>query len=80
MLDVGEDRSELHILSHSTIMLVKGFGPMLLYQIGEHNSQILSDVNTPLPFCLKLHILDIIVALNSESCISFDNLSSEGTS
>ena len=55
-----EDAS-LPLPNHGTVALVKGFGPVLLYQIGEHDTRILIDVKAPLPPDLKSHILDNIV-------------------
>ena len=35
------------IPNHGTVALVKGFGPVLLYQIGKHDTRIPIDVGTP---------------------------------
>jgi len=51
----------LPIQNHGTVALVKGFSPVLLYQIGEHDTQILIDVKVPLPPNLTSHILDNII-------------------
>jgi len=51
----------LQIPNHGTVALVKGFGPVLLYQISEHDTRILIDVKAPLPSDLKSHILKYIV-------------------
>ncbi|KAI0289590.1 squalene epoxidase [Russula brevipes] len=51
----------LPIPQHGTVALVKGHGPVLLYQIGEHETRILIDVKNPLPSDLKNHILTNIV-------------------
>ncbi|PPQ94695.1 hypothetical protein CVT25_009550 [Psilocybe cyanescens] len=53
--------AKLPIPSHGTVALVKGFGPVLLYQISEHDTRILIDVKNPLPDDLKGHILNNIV-------------------
>lgn len=50
---VLEDVS-LPIPQHGTVALVKGHGPVLLYQIGEHDTRILIDVKNPLPSDLKV--------------------------
>lgn len=47
--------------NHGTVALIKGFGPVLLYQISEHDTRMLVDVKTPLPADLKDHILTNIV-------------------
>ena len=57
---VIEDAS-LPIDKHGTVVLVKDSGPVLLYQIGTHDTRMLVDVKTPLPSDLKGHILDNIV-------------------
>jgi len=44
----------LPIPKHGTVALVKGHGPVLLYQIGEHDTRILIDVKNPLPSNLKV--------------------------
>jgi squalene monooxygenase len=49
--------AHLPIEKHGTVVLVKGSGPVLLYQIGEHDTRMLVDVKAPLPSDLKKHIL-----------------------
>lgn len=44
----------LPIDKHGTVALVRGSGPVLLYQIGEHDTRILIDVKAPLPSDLKV--------------------------
>jgi hypothetical protein len=44
----------LPVPQHGTVALVKGHGPVLLYQIGEHETRILIDVKNPLPSDLKV--------------------------
>jgi squalene monooxygenase len=46
--------ARLPIPNHGTVALVKGFGPVLLYQISEHDTRILVDVKQPLPSDLKV--------------------------
>ncbi|PPQ81167.1 hypothetical protein CVT26_010479 [Gymnopilus dilepis] len=53
--------ANLPIPNHGTVCLVKGFGPVLLYQISEHDTRILVDLKQPLPSDLKTHILDNVV-------------------
>lgn len=53
--------ANLPIDKHGTVCLVKGSGPVLLYQIEEHDTRILIDVKHPLPSDLKKHILDNVV-------------------
>ncbi|KAG9310430.1 squalene epoxidase-domain-containing protein [Chiua virens] len=43
----------LPIPQYGTVALVKGHGPVLLYQISEHDTRILIDVKHPLPSDLK---------------------------
>ncbi|KZP18775.1 SE-domain-containing protein [Athelia psychrophila] len=51
----------LPIDKHGTVVLVKGFGPVLLYQIAARDTRILIDVKMPLPADLKQHILTNIL-------------------
>lgn len=51
----------LPIPEHGTVCLVKGSGPVLLYQISEHDTRILVDVQPPLPQDLPDYILKNIV-------------------
>lgn len=44
----------LPIDKHGTVALVRGSGPVLLYQISEHDTRILIDVKAPLPSDLKV--------------------------
>ncbi|KAH9479128.1 Squalene monooxygenase [Psilocybe cubensis] len=53
--------AKLPIPHHGTVALVKGFGPVLLYQISEHDTRILIDVKQPLPDDLKGHIINNII-------------------
>ncbi|KAF8989856.1 squalene epoxidase [Cyathus striatus] len=54
--------AKLPIPQHGTVALVKGFGPVLMYQIGQRDTRILVDLKAPLPSDLKvLHILTHIV-------------------
>ncbi|KAF5379447.1 hypothetical protein D9615_006574 [Tricholomella constricta] len=53
--------ARLPIPNHGTVALIKGFGPVLLYQISERDTRMLVDVKTPLPSDLKAHILTNIV-------------------
>ncbi|KAG5651436.1 hypothetical protein H0H81_008640 [Sphagnurus paluster] len=55
------ENARLPIPNHGTVALVKGFGPVLLYQISENDTRMLVDVKTPLPSDLKAHILTNIV-------------------
>nr|ALJ76841.1 squalene epoxidase [Taiwanofungus camphoratus] len=52
---------KLPIDNHGTVVLVKGHGPVLLYQISEHDTRMLVDVKNPLPPDLKDLILSEIV-------------------
>ncbi|OCH87032.1 SE-domain-containing protein [Obba rivulosa] len=53
--------AKLPIPQHGTVALVEGSGPVLLYQIGEHDTRMLVDVKAPLPSDLKSHILTNIL-------------------
>ncbi|KAF8075287.1 squalene epoxidase-domain-containing protein [Lyophyllum atratum] len=53
--------ARLPIPNHGTVALIRGFGPVLLYQISEHDTRMLVDVKVPLPSDLKAHILTNIV-------------------
>lgn len=45
---------KLPVDKHGTVALVKDSGPVLLYQIAEHDTRILIDVKAPLPADLKV--------------------------
>ncbi|KAH9933976.1 squalene monooxygenase [Epithele typhae] len=53
--------AQLPIPKHGTVMLVEGFGPVLSYQIGTHETRILIDVKNPVPSDLKAHIQNNII-------------------
>ena len=46
--------AQLPMPQHGTVALVPGHGPVLLYQIGEHDTRMLVDVKQPLPSDLKV--------------------------
>ncbi|KAJ4485590.1 squalene epoxidase [Lentinula aciculospora] len=46
---------------HGTVCLTDSAGPVLLYQIGTHDTRMLVDVKAPVPSDLKGHILEKIV-------------------
>ena len=48
--------AQLPIPKHGTVMLVEGFGPVLSYQIGTHDTRILVDVKNPVPSDLKVSL------------------------
>ncbi|KAJ7356879.1 squalene epoxidase-domain-containing protein [Mycena albidolilacea] len=43
--------------NRGTVALIKGSGPVLMYQISKHDTRILIDVKQPIPSDLKAHIL-----------------------
>jgi squalene monooxygenase len=51
--------ARLPLPNHGTVALVRGFGPVLLYQISEHDTRILVDVKQPLPSDLKVRSTNI---------------------
>ena len=60
----------LPIPQHGTVALVKGHGPVLLYQIDEHDTRILIDIKNPLPAdlmvrvqCLRTHTRPLLFLL-----------------
>ncbi|KAH7924460.1 SE-domain-containing protein, partial [Leucogyrophana mollusca] len=53
--------AKLPMSEHGTVALVRGQGPVLLYQISEHDTRMLVDVKHPLPSDLKGHILRNVV-------------------
>lgn len=53
----------LPIPKHGTVALVDGYGPVLSYQIGTHDTRILVDVKNPVPSDLK-------VSLRTSACVS----------
>jgi squalene monooxygenase len=48
--------ARLPIPQHGTVALIKGYGPVLLYQIGEHDTRMLVDVKVPLPSDLQVYL------------------------
>ena len=50
--------ARLPMPKHGTVALTKGFGPVLMYQISEHDTRILIDIRAPLPSDLKASIID----------------------
>ncbi|KAI5120444.1 hypothetical protein M0805_009906 [Coniferiporia weirii] len=52
---------QLPMDKHGTVALVRGSGPVLMYQIAEHDTRILIDVKAPLPSDLKEYILEKVV-------------------
>ncbi|TCD70387.1 Squalene epoxidase [Steccherinum ochraceum] len=59
---------ELPIKNCGTVCLVKGHGPVLMYQIGEHDTRILLDIKPPLPADIKEVVLnDILPQLPSST-------------
>jgi squalene monooxygenase len=52
----------LPIPQHGTVALIKGHGPVLLYQIGEHDTRILIDVKNPLPSDLKVSVWPFVTS------------------
>lgn len=65
--------AKLPIPQHGTVALVKGHGPVLLYQISEHDTRILIDVKHPLPSDLKARVLFSCTILSAD--ISFRGIS-----
>ncbi|KAH7911826.1 squalene epoxidase-domain-containing protein [Hygrophoropsis aurantiaca] len=53
--------AKLPIPQHGTVALVKGQGPVLIYQISEGDTRMLVDVKQPVPSDLKGHILTNVV-------------------
>ena len=47
--------ARLPIPNHGTVAFIKGFGPVLLYQISEHDTRILIDVKQPSSSNLKVN-------------------------
>ena len=44
----------LPIPQHGSVALIKGHCPVLLYQIGQHDTRILIDIKNPIPSNLKV--------------------------
>lgn len=53
--------AKLPIAQHGTVALMPGRGPVLLYQIEEHDTRMLVDVKLPLPKDMKAYLEDEIV-------------------
>ncbi|KAG6811773.1 hypothetical protein H0H92_005903 [Tricholoma furcatifolium] len=51
----------LPIHQHGTIIFIKGFGPVALYQISESETRMLIDVRLPLPCDLKSYIITTVL-------------------
>jgi squalene monooxygenase len=73
--------ARLPVPRHGTVCLVRGSGPVLLYQIGTHDTRMLVDLREPLPADPKAHILDHVlpqlpVALHTavETALNADRL------
>ena len=58
----------LPIPKHGTVALVKGHGPVLLYQIGTHDTRLLVDVKTPFPSDLKVSSHFPLFELKAQLC------------
>lgn len=55
---------KLPIPQHGTVALVQGSGPVLLYQISEHDTRILIDVQQPLPSDLPVRHRSIAIRVS----------------
>ncbi|KAF9072799.1 squalene epoxidase [Rhodocollybia butyracea] len=55
------DDATLPYQYHGTVCLTESLGPVLLYQIGTHDTRMLVDVRIPVPSDLKTHILENVV-------------------
>ncbi|KAG6809675.1 hypothetical protein H0H92_015205 [Tricholoma furcatifolium] len=53
--------AKLPIHQHGTVIFIKGFGPVALYQISESETRMLVDVRVPLPCDLKSYIMTIVL-------------------
>ncbi|KIO07605.1 hypothetical protein M404DRAFT_23471 [Pisolithus tinctorius Marx 270] len=52
---------QLPMLQHGTVALARGRGPVLMYQISEHDTRMLVAVKHPIPHDLKGHVLKDVV-------------------
>ena len=57
--------AQLPIPKHGTVMLIDGFGLVLSYQIGTHDTRILVDVKHPVPSDLKVSAFVFVCAAPS---------------
>lgn len=55
--------AQLPVSQHGTVALVRGHGPVLLYQISEHDTRMLVDVKNPVPSDLKVCYSVLVVYL-----------------
>lgn len=55
------ENARLPIPNHGTVALIKGFGPVLLYQISQNDTRMLVDVKMPLPSDLKVSLLTLLL-------------------
>ena len=72
--------ARLPIPNHGTVALVKGFGPVLMYQISEHDTRMLVDVKQPLPSDLKVRPTNIQCPFSLNSPIHSSHISSKTSS
>lgn len=65
---------KLPIDKHGTVALVRDSGPVLLYQIAEHDTRILIDIKTPLPSDLKVskHVVFLKLITNKHIVVIYN--------
>jgi len=63
------ENARLPIPNHGTVALIKGSGPVLLYQISEHDTRMLVNVKTPLPSDLKVRRRSFLVIVFVENSL-----------
>lgn len=63
----------LPIPRHGTVALIKGSGPVLMYQISKHDTRILFDVKQPLPADLKVRssLLSCLMTSHGSLTVSY---------
>ena len=63
------ENARLPIPNHGTVALIKGSGPVLLYQIPEHDTRMLVDIKTPLPSDLEVRRRALLLVIFVENSL-----------
>ena len=63
------ENARLPIPNHGTVTLIKGSGPVLLYQIPEHDTRMLVDIKTPLPSDLEVRRRALLLVIFVENSL-----------
>lgn len=61
--------AKLPIPNTGTVALVRGSGPVLLYQIGQRDTRMLVDVKAPLPSDIKVRVCFVFIYIPNSTCL-----------